>query len=511
MANSKIYLGNTNIGSLFQGADNISIYLGDEKVYPLGEPALKWLATYSDSHTESAECDSSSAITQNEINLSNLVSVEIGDCVTSIGYNAFYDCTGLTSIVIPNSVTSIGGSAFSSCSGLTSIDIPDSVTRIGSWAFTSCSGLTSVEIPNSVTVINGYTFSYCSSLTSCTIGSGVTSIGSGAFSSCSGLTSIDIPDSVTSIDYEAFRYCSSLTSCTIGSGVTGIGHEAFYNCSGLTSITVNATTPPTLGSSAFNYTNDCPIYVPCESVEVYKAASSWSDYANRIACKLKFKAKYSGGEAYEKVCDSSSLITTSVTKPTGYQYTAMTEAIIGDCVSTVAMNAFSGFTSLSSVTISDNVTSLANQVFKDCISLTEVKLPSGINKILDSTFENCTSLKNIDIPTGVTMIGGFENCSALESITLPNALSEIYGEAFKGCTSLINISIPSGVTRIGDSAFANCQSLTSITVNATTPPELGSSAFNGSTCPIYVPSASVEAYKTSSWWSTYASRIQAIP
>lgn len=418
MANSKIYLGNTNVGSLFRGASNVSIYLGENKVYPLEEPSFKWKATYSDSSVTSAECDSSSEIVSGEINLTNLVSVEIGDCTTSIG----------------------GWGTFTSCTSLTSVTIPDTVT----------------------------------------------SIGQGAFFGCSNLTNINIPSGVTSIDGSAFLQCTSLTS-----------------------ITVNAVTPPTLGASNVFDGSTCPIYVPCESVEAYKSASGWSTYADRIACKLKFTATYSGGETYEKECDSSSLITTSVTKPSGYQYTAMTEAIIGDCVSTVAMNSFSGFTSLSSVTISDNVTSLANQVFKDCISLTEVKLPSGINKILSNTFENCTSLKNIDIPSSVTMIGGFENCTSLENIILPNALSEIYGEAFKGCTSLKNISIPSGVNRIGDGSFNGCTGLTSITVNATTPPQLGVSALYNTTCPIYVPSASLTAYQTA--WPDYASRIQAIP
>ena len=55
--------------------------------------------------------------------------------VTSIGENAFEDCTGLTSVTIPNSVTTIGNWAFSYCDGLTSITIPNSVIEIGSGAF----------------------------------------------------------------------------------------------------------------------------------------------------------------------------------------------------------------------------------------------------------------------------------------------------------------------------------------------------------------------------------------
>ena len=66
--------------------------------------------------------------------------------VTSIGYEAFYYCTGLTSVTIPNSVTSIGYSAFLYCTGLTSVTIPNSVTSIGDWAFSCCTGLTSVTI-----------------------------------------------------------------------------------------------------------------------------------------------------------------------------------------------------------------------------------------------------------------------------------------------------------------------------------------------------------------------------
>ena len=87
--------------------------------------------------------------------------------MTSIGYYAFYECTGLTSITIPESVTSIGESAFYN-SGLTSITIGSGVTRIGYSAFYGCSKLTSITIPESVTSIEGGAFENCTGLTSIT-------------------------------------------------------------------------------------------------------------------------------------------------------------------------------------------------------------------------------------------------------------------------------------------------------------------------------------------------------
>ena len=92
--------------------------------------------------------------------------IEIPNSVTSIGYEAFYGCTGLTSIEIPNSVIEIGNRVFYGCTGLTRFEIPNSVTSIGDYAFQSCSSLKSITIPNSVTSIGFSVFEDCTELIS---------------------------------------------------------------------------------------------------------------------------------------------------------------------------------------------------------------------------------------------------------------------------------------------------------------------------------------------------------
>ena len=188
---------------------------------------------------------------------SSLTSVTIPDSVTSIGEYAFYGCSSLTSITLPFVGASKDGTSnthFGYIFGANSSSYNDdyvptslkkviitSATSIGEDAFYNCSSLTSVTIPGSVTSIGNSAFSGCSSLTSITIPESVTSIGNAAFYRCSSLTSVVIPDSVTSIGDYAFRYCTSLTSVEIGDSVNSIGFAAFGDCSSLTSVTFKDT------------------------------------------------------------------------------------------------------------------------------------------------------------------------------------------------------------------------------------------------------------------------------
>lgn len=136
--------------------------------------------------------------------------------------------------------------------------------------------------------------------------------------------------------------------------------------------------------------------------------------------------------------------------------------------------------------------------------------PTGTVSITENGTVDVTeySSANVDVQELSTIID-----RSITKIKISNEITEIRQGAFGDCTSLTSAIIPNGVTRIGASAFRRCASLTSVTVEATTPPTLGSSAFSDTSgnLVIYVPSSSVGTYKAASGWSTYASRIQAIP
>ena len=232
----------------------------------------------------------------------------------------------------------------------------------------------------------------------------------------------------------------------------------------------------------------------------------------------KFNATYSNGTSYGKDCDGNATLISATTKPSGYDDTLMTSAVIGDCVQYLDYGVFDGCTSLTSVTIPNTVTSINNAAFYECESLPSIDLPSGLTAIDHYVFQDCYSLTSIDIPSGVTSIGAgaFAACNGLTSINIPDAVTEIRGGAFINCTSLSSVTIGTGITEIFIEAFKGCSGLSSITIEATVPPTLGSardSFDDTNNCPIYVPSESVNDYKTSNYkgWTKYADRIQAIP
>ena len=157
----------------------------------------------------------------------------VPNSVRSIGYQAFYRCTGLKSIVIPVGVTSIDGYAFYGCENMTSISLPESLTSLGYDVFARCHGLTSIQLPSKLKKIPFWTYSECNGLVNIKIPETIEIIGSLAFSGCPNLKSVSIPSKVKEIQDRAFDECVILESVVVKNPVPiPIDYRTFCNLGG---------------------------------------------------------------------------------------------------------------------------------------------------------------------------------------------------------------------------------------------------------------------------------------
>jgi hypothetical protein len=108
--------------------------------------------------------------------------------------------------------------------------------------------------------------------------------------------------------------------------------------------------------------------------------------------------------------------------------------------------------------------------------------------------------------------------NAIKTVEIGSGVTSIDSYVFNNCYNLTSITIPSGVTSIGSSVFNNCNSLAELHFKPSSPPTVSNSnAFTNipTDCIIYVPYSAdhsiLEAYKTATNWSTYASKIQEEP
>jgi len=249
---------------------------------------------------------------------SDIKEVIIGDSITHIGDNAFWDCNNLIAVTIGEKIKTIGNNVFWGCDSLHTVNY-NSINCIsvgygnmglGS-VFSFCPVFTTLNIGNKVKTIPDNAFVLCR-LDSVIIPNNVTTIGIQSFLAC-GLTSVTLPDSLTSIGANAFGHCFRLhtvnynaincimvgfngwslfgpfedcpvfMTLNIGNQVKNISHFMFYNCNSLTSITSLSITPPMLGYFVFNNVpSNIPVYIPCLTYDSYSKDSVWNYFTNFV-------------------------------------------------------------------------------------------------------------------------------------------------------------------------------------------------------------------------------------
>ena len=393
---------------------------------------------------------------------SNVKQVIIGDGVTTIGWQAFYDCSSLTSITIPNSVTTIGESAFYGCSSLTSITIPNSVTTIGELAFNGCSSLVSV-----------------------TIGNHITNITYNAFNS----TTISKVIWLTNTPPSGYSYVRGSINYVPNTSYSQLSNTKVY---------------PFLNSM---FEVGGVKYVPVSLSERTCDAIDCIYTGDAYEVNIDKKVNYKGFD----------MAVREINPYTGYKCRNITKVNI-DITGSIGDNAFSGCSSLKSARIHKDVKELKNKVFEGCGVLStfiiedrNTSLKIGSNGY-DPFFKDC-KLDSVYIggkmdynTSSSAGYSPFYNNKSLRTVKMSDAETTIYDKEFYGCNNLKDLSFGKGLESIGANAFYDCVNVIQISCDAVLPPSCSTNLFeliNKWECKLFVPKNSVDAYKKADGWKEF--------
>ena len=382
--------------------------------------------------------------------------ITVPDGAKTIPYRTFAEHGEITDIILPNSVTTVEDMAFYGCSGLKTIHFGASVSKIGDTLplFLSFEGCSSLE---SITVSPNN--SRYSAEGNCLLNSSQTIV--------FGCKTSVIPDSAKKIADYAFFGCTGITEIVIPNNVTTIGEYAFYGCSGIKSLTLGKNV------QSFGYST----FFGCTAIEELSVASGNKTFFSSGNCIM-----ISGTNVLVIGCKAS---------------------VIPNTVTTIAPMAFYGCTQLKSIHIPASVTSIEQLAFVDCTSLASItvapenkKYYSQNNCVIEkSSLTVVLGCKTSVIPDDAKAIGmyAFYRCAGLESMHIPTKVTQIGSYAFNGCNDLKNLTvasnnsvyysknnciikketesltvgcntsvIPEGIKAIGVAAFGECNGIESL-------------------------------------------------
>ena len=326
----------------------------------------------------------------------------VADGVTTIGDNAFSDCTALKNVDLSkaSSLETIGNHAFSSCTALKSVDLSKaSSLKVIKTSFPRCTGLESVVLNEGLVEIGGSAFNHCESLGSINIPSTVTKIGGYCFEGCKNLEEVTFADDskLETIAERTFNdpglYGSGLKKITIPKSVKYIQEGAFFQCGALESVTFEPGSElTTVHRTAFWECNNMTIYYSDEAV---KTALSGKVESAKMVKRVKVTFISNGGSNVEAKTVENGKTVSAPAIPTrkGYRFVGWYEE--------VSENEYKLFDF--STPIKDNITLYA-QWEEVPVDTYVVTVENGVAWVeADAETEAVAAGESICVPEGVTV------------------------------------------------------------------------------------------------------------
>lgn len=420
--------------------------------------------------------------------------------------------------------------------------------------FSHHSSIKSVSFGNKVTRINEGAFGWIPNLTSVAFGTGLVTIEKDAFQGSEQLASrLHFPKSLKFIGEYAF-YGTSIPEIVIPNSVDEICDYAL-SISTLKNVVfedgehpiklgagnMDGVAPGPFGTAMFSSGGGQPLE---EAYIGRPVESQWPDlFHGNATIKKVTLGKHAIGlsNSYFEFC------------------TSLETVVLGENINQIGDLAFFGCAKLKNVNLPEGITFIGHSAFTGCESLTDIKLPSTLTHIGDYSFTNM-GLTKIVIPKSVEEIGVegvsnwllkeiviedsttpltmrhpddasvFMNCKKLENayvgrdintdafhgseslkaITFGNDVTAVHASFCEGCP-LERLILGSSVAQIGEYAFSafweESAKLNTIYCYATTPPVCAdSNVFNNinkTTCKLYVPEESIDAYKVANVWKEF--------
>jgi len=442
-----------------------------------------------------------------------------GYAVTSIGSNAFLNCSALTTVALPDSITTIGDFAFNGCSSVNKIELPSRVASIGYHAFAKTS-LVTLDLPDSLRTLRGNPAAGCDTLLNYTISGNhsyfavsdnvLYDVDLETLISCPARqASVSIPATVRTIGSEAFRGCFRLTALSLPEALETIEDEAFVDCKRLQELSFSASLTTLVGDGMFDgcaklvkiaMTGNAPTVSPdilsgtpdTLTIHVGEGTTGWKEPASTdlpddalwpvggatrrmiIRDTIVVDPYETSGNWKYRVVDGTVEISGTVTKPTGL--ITIPDTLGNYPVKTIASGALANCPGLTSITLPSTLTEIGAGAFAGCDALKSITLNYGLRKIGYAAFAG-TILQELTIPATVTGIVGNPvlGCDMMQTLTVESG-NHAYAASDEGvlfdlafshlvaCPPNADaITIPNTVVELEDDAFSGCFYLDAIT------------------------------------------------